>query len=131
TAIGEDCPGLVAALASVVDEHGGNWVDSQLALLAGSFAGIVQVELPLERAEDFLAALPALDEEAGLTVSATEGRGERGLSRTAACSAHASAGAGPHRHGPRGHHGAALSGRDDRRPALLDPGGPGGRRHAV
>lgn len=75
TAIGEDRPGLVAALASVVDEHGGNWVDSQLALLAGSFAGIVQVELPLERAEDFLAALPALDEEAGLTVSATEGRG--------------------------------------------------------
>lgn len=75
TAIGEDRPGLVAALASLVDEQGGNWVDSQLALLAGSFAGIVQVELPLERTEGFLAALPGLAGEVGLTVTATESRG--------------------------------------------------------
>lgn len=73
TAIGDDRPGLVAALAAAVDEHGGNWVDSQLALLAGKFAGIVQVELPDESVAAFLGALPALAEEAGLAVEATEG----------------------------------------------------------
>lgn len=73
TAIGDDRPGLVAALAAAVDEHGGNWVDSQLALLAGKFAGIVQVDLPVERAGDFLDALPALADEVGLDVEATEG----------------------------------------------------------
>lgn len=71
TAIGDDRPGLVAALAAAVDEHGGNWVDSQLALLAGKFAGIVQVELPDERAQSFLEALPALSDEVGLDVGAT------------------------------------------------------------
>lgn len=71
TAIGDDRPGLVAALASAVDEHGGNWVDSQLALLGGKFAGIVQVALPDERAQDFLGALPALADEVGLDVEAT------------------------------------------------------------
>ena len=70
TAIGDDRPGLVAALAAAVDEHGGSWVDSQLALLAGKFAGIVQVELPDERAQDFLDALPSLADEVGLEVEA-------------------------------------------------------------
>ena len=51
TALGDDRPGLVAALASAVDEHGGSWVDSQLALLAGKFAGIVEVDLPDARVE--------------------------------------------------------------------------------
>ena len=71
TAIGEDRPGLVAALAAAVDQHGGNWVDSQLALLAGQFAGIVQVDLPVEAVEDFQAALTALAEETGLRVEAS------------------------------------------------------------
>ena len=70
TALGDDRPGLVAALASAVDEHDGSWVDSQLALLAGKFAGIVQVELPDARVEDFLAALPGLQDEIGLRVEA-------------------------------------------------------------
>ena len=71
TALGDDRPGLVAALASAVDEHGGSWVDSQLALLAGKFAGIVEVDLPAARVEAFLAALPALAASSGLRVAAT------------------------------------------------------------
>lgn len=71
TAIGNDRPGLVAVLASAVDEHGGNWVDSQLALLAGKFAGIVQVDLPDDGVEDFLVALAALEDEVGLQVEAS------------------------------------------------------------
>lgn len=73
TAIGDDRPGLVAALAAAVDEQGGNWVDSQLALLAGKFAGIVQVDLPDERVGAFLESLPALADEVGLAVEATAG----------------------------------------------------------
>ncbi|MGP5200685.1 glycine cleavage system protein R [Brachybacterium alimentarium] len=75
TAIGDDRPGLVAALAAAVDEHGGSWVDSQLALLAGKFAGIVQVELPDEHAPSFLDALPSLSEQVGLDVVASAGAG--------------------------------------------------------
>lgn len=79
TAIGDDRPGLVAALAAAVDEHGGNWVDSQLALLAGKFAGIVEVELPDDRVETFLGSLPALAGEVGLAVEATAAGRDRAV----------------------------------------------------
>jgi len=75
TALGDDRPGLVAALASAVDEHGGSWVDSQLALLAGKFAGIVQVDLPDGDVQAFLAALGDLESEVGLRVEATAAEG--------------------------------------------------------
>ena len=51
--IGEDRPGLVSALSDVVAEHGGSWGRSQLSELAGTFAGIVTVEV----APDAVAAL--------------------------------------------------------------------------
>lgn len=70
SAIGEDRPGLVSSLAAEVDDHGGSWVDSQLALLAGKFAGIVRVEIPAENAEAFLARLPELSARVGLRVEA-------------------------------------------------------------
>ena len=65
TLIGDDRSGIVNALADVVSRHDGNWERSQLAELAGAFAGIVLVTLPDERAEAFTAAVTAL---AGLTV---------------------------------------------------------------
>jgi glycine cleavage system regulatory protein len=46
TAIGDDRAGLVSALADVVARHGGNWERSQMAELAGKFAGIVLVTVP-------------------------------------------------------------------------------------
>ena len=49
TVVGDDRAGLVAALADVVTAHGGNWEHSQLAELAGTFAGIVVVSVPAER----------------------------------------------------------------------------------
>lgn len=45
TVIGSDRPGLVQTLADVVLEYGGSWERSQLAQLAGLFAGIVVVEV--------------------------------------------------------------------------------------
>ncbi len=61
TVVGDDRAGLVAALADVVSAHGGNWEHSQLAELAGTFAGIVVVSVPDERADDLTVALGRLD----------------------------------------------------------------------
>jgi glycine cleavage system regulatory protein len=61
TVIGDDRAGLVSALADVVTAHDGNWEDSQLAELAGKFAGIVVVGVPAERVDELTAALRELD----------------------------------------------------------------------
>ncbi|WP_426187857.1 glycine cleavage system protein R [Microbacterium sp. TWP3-1-2b2] len=61
TVAGSDRPGLVAAVADVVDAHGGNWENSQLAELAGVFAGVIQVSVTSERQDELTSALQALD----------------------------------------------------------------------
>ena len=61
TVIGEDRVGLVEALADTVSTHGGNWERSQMAELAGKFAGIVVVTVPADRTADLSDALRALD----------------------------------------------------------------------
>ena len=61
TVIGDDRAGLVAAVAEIVDAHGGNWERSQLAELAGTFAGVIEVAVPDARADELRAALTALD----------------------------------------------------------------------
>jgi glycine cleavage system regulatory protein len=61
TVIGDDRVGLVEALADTVSTHGGNWEHSQMAELAGKFAGIVVVTVPAHRADDLVDALRALD----------------------------------------------------------------------
>ncbi len=45
TFIGDDRPGLVEQLSSTIEEHGGNWQQSQLAQLGGKFAGLILVSL--------------------------------------------------------------------------------------
>ena len=47
TVVGDDRAGLVATVADVVGAHGGNWESSQLAELAGAFAGIIEVSVPM------------------------------------------------------------------------------------
>jgi glycine cleavage system regulatory protein len=61
TVIGDDRVGLVEALADTVSTHGGNWEHSQMAELAGKFAGIVVITVPAARAADLTGALRALD----------------------------------------------------------------------
>ncbi len=70
TVIGDDRAGLVSALAEAVTAHGGNWERSQLAELAGKFAGIVVVSIPDEQRADLVAAVSPI---AGLEVSAYDG----------------------------------------------------------
>lgn len=60
TLIGDDRSGIVNTLAEVVAAHDGNWERSQMAELAGAFAGIVVVTLPDGRADDFTVAVRAL-----------------------------------------------------------------------
>jgi glycine cleavage system regulatory protein len=61
TLIGPDRPGLVEALAEPVAAHGGNWLESRMAQLAGQFAGILRVEVPDSRVPALMEALRRLD----------------------------------------------------------------------
>ncbi|MDD7929992.1 glycine cleavage system protein R [Microbacterium thalli] len=61
TVVGDDRVGLVRTLADTVAAHGGNWERSELAELAGAFAGIVLVEVPDDREAGLVAALERLD----------------------------------------------------------------------
>jgi glycine cleavage system regulatory protein len=70
TVVGDDRVGLVGALAQKVSDAGANWEQSELAELAGAFAGIVLVTVPDERAAELTASLQSLD---GLTVAVHSG----------------------------------------------------------
>src|SRR5690348_11545801 len=69
TVIGKDRPGLVDSIASLVAEHGGNWLESRMSRLGGQFARIVQVEVAAEKERSPTNAAQRLDAR-GLTVVA-------------------------------------------------------------
>ena len=68
TAIGEDRPGLVSALAARVNAHGALWQRSQMSRLAGKFAGIVEVVVPAGTVDDLVTDLESLGTQ-GLAVT--------------------------------------------------------------
>ena len=63
SAIGEDRPGIVAAVTGVLLEHGCNLADCSMSLLRRQFAMILLVEAPDELSDEGLAS--ALQEPAG------------------------------------------------------------------
>jgi glycine cleavage system regulatory protein len=71
--VGPDRAGLVSAISDTIAAHGGTWLESRLARLAGQFAGVVRADAPEANAEALTAALGAL---AGLKVTVTRGAGE-------------------------------------------------------
>ncbi len=71
TLVGDDRSGIVAAVARAVDGAGGNWEDSELAELAGAFAGIVQVSVPADRAEALRAELAGIEGLATVAIPAS------------------------------------------------------------
>ncbi|MGN8025353.1 glycine cleavage system protein R [Microbacterium sp. 22242] len=83
TVVGSDRPGLVATVAHIVGEHGGNWENSRLAELAGTFAGVIQVSVPVDRVEELRASLHGLDGLMTIAVHPGTGTG------SAAVAAHA------------------------------------------
>ncbi len=72
TLIGQDRPGLVEAVADAIAAHGGNWLESRMARLAGKFAGVLRAEVPPERAAALLQALGRLEAQ-GLRVIVEQG----------------------------------------------------------
>ena len=71
TIIGRDRAGVVAALADVVRFHDGNWKRSELAEIAGVFAGVVVVEVGDDRVDELLTNLLVLRDQ-GLHVTAQQ-----------------------------------------------------------
>ena len=63
TVVSDDHPGVVEALSNVIASHGGNWTESSMMSLAGKFAGILLVQVPTERTDDFISALDALESQ--------------------------------------------------------------------
>ena len=72
TVIGKDRPGLVEAVAVVVADHGGSWVESRMSRLAGQFAGILRVSVPDANVDELGTALLGL-EAGGLHVHVERG----------------------------------------------------------
>lgn len=81
TVIGRDRPGLVSAVSAPVEARGGSWQQSQMARLAGEFAGIVLVSVPTEEVEALERDLAALEGD-GLRVEVrhTDEPGDRPVS---------------------------------------------------
>ena len=73
TVAGADRPGLVAAVADVVDAHGGNWENSSLAELAGTFAGVIEVSVADDRTDELQTALRGLQGQGLLTLAVLTG----------------------------------------------------------
>ena len=47
--VGQDRPGLIQSITTVITSHEGNWLESHMSQLAGMFAGIVLVEVEDEK----------------------------------------------------------------------------------
>jgi glycine cleavage system regulatory protein len=80
TVIGDDRPGLVGELSAAISAHGGNWLESSMAQLAGKFAGIVEVSVDAAQADALgktlghLKGLKVSVESAAVQESAPAGR---------------------------------------------------------
>jgi len=59
--LGNDSPGLVESLSKIIVAHGGEWVESRMASLAGKFAGILRVDVPEAEVTKFKQALETAD----------------------------------------------------------------------
>ncbi|MCS3414875.1 glycine cleavage system regulatory protein [Pseudomonas sp. BIGb0450] len=60
TVIAPDKPGVVERIAQCIASHGGNWLESRMAHMAGQFAGILRVSVPAENRLDLIGALEDL-----------------------------------------------------------------------
>lgn len=75
TVIAEDQPGLVERIAACVAEHGGNWLESRMARMAGQFAGILRVEVATQARPGLTRALEGLGAQ-GIRVQLATSGGE-------------------------------------------------------
>jgi glycine cleavage system regulatory protein len=67
TVIGKDRTGLVESLSQLIEENGGNWLESRMCRLGGEFAGILKVQVPETGEKDLIRGLRDLQAD-GLSV---------------------------------------------------------------
>ncbi|REL27880.1 amino acid-binding protein [Thalassotalea euphylliae] len=60
--VGKDQPGIVDKLSGIIQQHQGNWQNSSLHHLTGTFAGVIEVSASSEHIEALNQALQALQE---------------------------------------------------------------------
>ena len=78
TVVGDDRAGLVSALSGPIKARGGSWERSQMARLAGKFAGIVLVAVPDDAYDDLVAELTGLkDKGLQIVIERTDEPAER------------------------------------------------------
>lgn len=58
-----DRPGIMSRLSNTITVHGGNWLESRMARLAGQFVGIVCIECDEDKADNLKEHLTALGSE--------------------------------------------------------------------
>lgn len=79
TVISADKPGLVESIAQAITRHGGNWLESRMARMAGQFAGILRVDIATDKVDALrldLDALKAQEINIQVTVSGMADEGE-------------------------------------------------------
>lgn len=82
TVISADKPGLVESLAQTINRHGGNWLESRMARMAGQFAGILRVDVANGQLEALRIDLEGLSAQ-GINVQvAISGQAEEPQQRT-------------------------------------------------
>ena len=67
TVLAPDRPGLLESVATLVSQHGGNWLESRMSRLGGQFAGILRIEMPGDSETAFREGLTRLQQR-GLTL---------------------------------------------------------------
>ncbi|MCK5779184.1 MAG: hypothetical protein KAH11_10370 [Rhodospirillales bacterium] len=80
TFIARDRPGVVEQLSDVVDTHDGNWLESRMAHLAETFAGVARVQVSSAKSKALQSALGDLG-DSGFQVTvhvAGEGKDAKG-----------------------------------------------------
>lgn len=63
TLVGPDRPGLVSSLSKALAGCGGSWLESEMARLAGQFAGILLVSVPDAQVDALTTELRLLEED--------------------------------------------------------------------
>ena len=81
TIIAADKPGLVERIAQNIAAHGGNWLESRMAHMAGQFAGILRVSVPAENRQALVNALEDLSTHGIRVLVGESGAGQAAASK--------------------------------------------------
>ncbi len=76
TVLGPDRPGLVETISETLATHDANWLESRMASLAGTFAGVMLASVPDANVDTLTEALRGL-ESRGLRVTVEKGAAEQ------------------------------------------------------